>query len=333
MTIPAQMSAAFAARPGGPEVLEIRSVPVPQPAAGEVLIAVEAAGINRPDAKQRAGNYAPPPGVTEILGLEVAGRIVGCGSGVDDAMMGTDVCALVAGGGYAQYCTAPVPQLLPKPELLSWTEAAALPETTFTVWANLFDIGRLKMGERVLIHGGTSGIGTTAIQLAKAAGCWVATTGGSQHKVERAREIGADLAIDYRQDDFCQAVLNATKGEGVHAILDLVCADYMDRNLRCLADDGRLIVVSFLGGAVGSVDFQTLAKRRQTICGSTLRPRSISDKGRLAREIRTHVWPLVERGLYVPVINSVHPLENVRDAHQEMEDGRHVGKIVLSVKP
>ncbi|WAP67857.1 NAD(P)H-quinone oxidoreductase [Jiella pelagia] len=333
MTIPAQMSAAFAARPGGPEVLEIRSVPVPQPAAGEVLIAVEAAGINRPDAKQRAGNYAPPPGVTQILGLEVAGRIVGCGPGVDDAMMGTDVCALVAGGGYAQYCTAPVPQLLPKPERLSWTEAAALPETTFTVWANLFDIGRLKMGERVLIHGGTSGIGTTAIQLAKAAGCWVATTAGSQHKVERAREIGADLAIDYRQDDFCQAVLNATKGEGVHAILDLVCADYMDRNLRCLADDGRLIVVSFLGGAVGSVDFQTLAKRRQTICGSTLRPRSITDKGRLAQEIRTHVWPLVERGLYVPVINSVHPLENVRDAHQEMEDGRHVGKIVLSVKP
>lgn len=330
--LPKQMTAIRARVPGGPEVLEPQTVPVPAPGHGEVLIEVAAAGVNRPDAKQRAGDYPPPPGVTDILGLEVAGRVVAMGDGVNAALLGTSVCALVAGGGYAEYCVAPAPQVLPLPEGLDMISAAAIPETTFTVWTNLVRIGRLTAGETLLVHGGTSGIGTTAIQIARALGAIVYATAGTDTKVARCRELGATDAINYRTEDFAARVLDLTGGRGVDAILDLVCADYLTRNLSCLAEDGRLIVVSFLGGSTGAVDFKRLLRNRHTICGSTLRPQSVARKGLIAADLRAQVWPMIADGRYRPVIQSVHPLTDAAAAHAELEAGAHVGKIVLNVR-
>ena len=332
MTLPASMTAVFAREPGGPDVLELRETPVPSPAAGEVLIEVAAAGLNRPDVFQRLGNYAPPPGITEALGLEVSGTIVAVGAGVPEARVGERVCALLAGGGYAEYCVAPVEQVLPAPAKLSDIEAAALPETYFTVWTNLFRIGRLEAGESVLIHGGTSGIGTTAIQLAKAFGARVFTTAGTPEKVARARDLGADIAIDYRTETFEDVVLKETDGRGVDVILDIVCAAYMTRNLSCLAMDGRLVVIAFLGGATAEIDVSRMVRRRQTLTGSTLRPQSPEAKGLIAADMKARVWPLLEAGAVAPIIQSVHDLKDVAAAHAELDAGEHVGKIMLKVR-
>ncbi len=330
-TIPAMMRAIVARQPGGPEVLEVRSMPVPAPAEGEVLVKVMAAGINRPDLKQRQGNYAPPPGTTDILGLEISGIVAAVGAGGNDAIVDEEVCALVAGGGYAEYCVVPVEQMLPKPSRLSFVEAAAVPETHFTVWTNLFSIGRLHEGETVLVHGGASGIGTTAIGLAKAFGARVLTTAGTPRKIEKCLDLGADVAIDYKREAFEKRVFEETGGKGVDVILDIVCADYLARNLECLGDDGRLVVISFLGGGKGEIDIEKMMRRRQTLCGSTLRPQSKAAKGRIAKDLREHVWPLIEAGTVGPVIQSTHTLEEVCQAHAELERGEHFGKIVLAV--
>ena len=253
------------------------------------------------------------------------------GPGMDPELIGQNVCALIAGGGYAEYVVAPLPQVLPIPAGLSMIEAAAIPETTFTVWTNMVRIGKLKKGESILIHGGTSGIGTTAVQIAKALGATVYATAGSDEKVQRCRDLGADAVINYRSEDFADRVLELTDGRGVDAILDLVCAAYLDRNLSCLAEDGRLIVISFLGGGTAEVDFKKLARNRHTICGSTLRPQSVDQKKAIADDLRACVWPMIEEGSYRPVIQSVYDLSDAADAHREMEKGNHIGKIVLSV--
>ena len=324
------MAAILAAHPGGPEVLELRRVPVPQPAPGEVQIRIAAAGVNRPDLRQRAGGYPPPPGITEVLGLEVAGTVTATGAGVDPAWIGREVCALLAGGGYAELCVAPVEQVLPVPRGLNMVQAAALPETCFTVWTNLFQIARLVAGERVLIHGGASGIGTTAIQLARAFGAEVLVTAGTEAKCAACRDLGASLAINYRTEDFAEKVLAHTDGAGVDVILDMVCAAYVPRNLACLGVGGRLTVIAFLGGGKTEVDIEAMVRRRQTLCGSTLRPQSPQAKGRIAAELQAHVWPLLEAGTIAPVIQSVLPLVDAARAHAELEAGDHIGKFVLT---
>ena len=329
--IPSTMRAVVAREPGGPEVLEIRSMPVPVPAEGELLIKVMAAGVNRPDLKQRQGNYAPPPGTTEILGLEISGIVVAVGEGGNDAFVGKEVCALVAGGGYAEYCVVPNEQALSKPSRLSFVEAGAVPETYFTVWTNLFSIGRLQKNETVLIHGGASGIGTTAIGLAKAFGARVLTTASTPHKIEKCLDLGADVAINYKREAFEKKVLEETGGKGVDVILDIVCADYLTRNLECLGDDGRLVVISFLGGGKGEINIEKMMRRRQTLCGSTLRPQSKAAKGRIAKDLHEHVWPLIDLGTVSPIIQSIYNLEEASAAHSELERGEHFGKIVLAV--
>ncbi|MDD9725195.1 NAD(P)H-quinone oxidoreductase [Roseovarius sp. SK2] len=326
------MQAVFATRPGGPDVLEPRDVPIPAPGPGEVLIRVEAAGFNRPDLRQRQGGYPPPPGVTEVLGLEVAGEVVSCGDDVLSFAEGDKVVALVAGGGYAEYCVAPAPQVLPWPAGLSAVEAAALPETYFTVWTNLFRIGRLAEGETVLIHGGASGIGTTAIQIARAIGATVYTTAGTDEKCQACRDLGATEAINYRSARFEEEIAHLTDGRGVDVILDMICADYLNRNLASLAVAGRLVIIAFLGGGKTQIDIEGMIRKRQTLCGSTLRPQSPQEKGLIAADLLARVWPLLEQGKIKPVINSVHPLARAADAHAELEDGGHVGKIVLSVR-
>lgn len=329
--LPTTMRAVFARTPGGPEVLAVEQIARPDPVPGEVLIRVHAAGVNRPDLRQRKGGYPPPPGISEALGLEVAGEIVAIGTGVSIWSPGDRVCALVAGGGYAEYCVAPQEQLLPWPENLSAEAAAALPETFFTVWTNLFRIGRLKADETVLIHGGASGIGTTAIQLARAFGSRVICTASTQTKAEACRRIGADAVINYRTEAFEAKVLELTDGHGVDAILDMVCADYLTRNLSCLATGGRLIVIAFLGGGKAELDIERMVRRGQTLCGSTLRPQSPAEKGKIAAELRQKVWPLISAETIGPVIQSVHPLDRAAGAHAELEAGGHVGKIVLKV--
>lgn len=325
------MQAIFATTPGGPEVLQPRQIPVPSPAPGEVLIRVAAAGVNRPDLRQRQGGYPPPPGITEVLGLEVAGEIVSCGEGVTQVSHGDKVCALVAGGGYAEYCVAPVEQLLPWPAGFSATEAAAIPETFFTVWTNLFRIGRLAEGDSVLIHGGASGIGTTAIQLARAFGATVYATAGTDAKCQACRDLGATEAINYKTARFEDEIARLTDGRGVDVILDMICADYLDRNLASLAVAGRLVIIAFLGGGQAQVNIEAMIRKRQTLCGSTLRPQTPQEKGLIAADLHLKVWPLLEQGVIRPVINSVHPLDRACDAHAELEAGGHVGKIVLSV--
>ncbi len=316
---------------GPPEGLRLARRPVVPPGLGEVLIRVVAAGVNRPDVHQRLGNYPPPPGASDIPGLEVAGEIVAVGPSVSDWREGDFVCALVAGGGYAEYCLAPAPQCLPIPKGLTPVEAAGLPETFFTVWTNVFERGRLAPGETLLVHGGSSGIGTAAIPLARALGSRVLATAGSAEKCAACRALGADRAIDYNKEDFVAAVKEATGGRGVDVILDMVGGDYIPRNLECLALEGRLVLIALPRGAKAELNFATLMFRRLTITGSSLRARTVEQKGALARAVRERVWPLLESGQVRPVVHARFPLAEAAAAHRLMEAGTHVGKILLTV--
>jgi NADPH2:quinone reductase len=331
MTVPDTMTIIEVAQPGGPEVMHLATAPVPQPGPGEVLIRVRAAGVNRPDLFQRAGHYPPPPGASKLLGLEVAGEVVQRGEGATLAI-GEQVCGLANGGGYAEYCAVPQTQCLPWPAGYDAVRAAALPETFFTVWANLFDIGRLQPGESVLIHGGSSGIGTTAIQLAHALGSKVYVTAGSKAKCEACLELGADGAINYKEADFADSIRQFTGGRGVDAVLDMIGGPYAQRNLACLAMDGRLLLIAFLGGSkVEDFDMLTIMTKRLTVTGSTMRPRTAAQKGAVAQSLHARVWPLLEANEVAPVIHGVFPLAEAAAAHQLMESSEHIGKIVLTV--
>lgn len=317
------------AAPGPPEVLRPARRPVAPPGPGEVLIRVAAAGVNRPDVLQRQGHYPPPPGASDIPGLEVAGEVVAVGEGVAEWRVGDRVCALVAGGGYAEYCPAPAPQCLPLPRGLTPVEAAAIPETFFTVWTNVFERGRLGPGEALLVHGGASGIGTAAIALARAFGARVFATAGSAAKCAACLALGAERAINYREEDFVAVVKEATAGRGVDVVLDMVGGDYIPRNLECLAVEGRLVLIALQRGAKAALSFAPVLFRRLTITGSSLRPRTVEQKGAIARALRERVWPLLEAGRVRPVIHSRFPLAEAASAHRLMESGAHVGKIVL----
>ncbi len=316
--------------PGGPEVLRAVSRPMPTLVAGEVLVQVAAAGVNRPDLMQRQGKYPPPPGASDIPGLEIAGTVREVAGG-SRWQPGDRVCALVAGGGYAEYCAVPSAQCLPIPRGMEVTAAAAIPETYFTVWTNLFQRGALKAGERVLIHGGTSGIGSTAIQLARAFGATAFATAGTDEKCETCRKLGAAHAINYRTADFAAAVRELTSGEGIDIVLDIIGGDYLPRNLECLRLHGRLVQVGLIGGARAQIDLRRVLNARLTITGSTLRPRTVEEKGAIASELESHVWPLLERGEVGPVVHATFPLEQAADAHRLLESGEVSGKIVLTV--
>ncbi len=331
MPLPTEMTCVEIAEPGGPEQLCTTTRPVPAPAKGEVLIKVAAAGVNRPDVVQRLGHYAPPEGVTDIPGLEVSGTVAALGDGVTDWAVGDALCALVAGGGYGEYVTAPVEQCLPVPKGLSMIEAAALPETFFTVWTNVFDRGRLQPGETFMVHGGTSGIGTTAIQLAHQMGAKVIATAGSEEKCQACRDLGADLAINYREQDFVEAAKEFTGGKGADVILDMVGGDYLPRNLKALNRDGRLVNIAFMQGAKIEVNFMPLMLKRQTITGSTLRAQSVAAKAAIANSVKTTVWPLIEAGKVKPVIYKSFSLDQAKEAHELMESNKHIGKIVFQV--
>jgi len=315
---------------GPPEVLKIATRPRPVAGAGEVLIRVGAAGVNRPDVLQRQGGYPPPPGASDIPGLEIAGEIVQLGAGAGDWKIGDSVCALVTGGGYAEYALAPAPQCLPVPRGLSPVEAAGLPETFFTVWTNVFERGRLQPGETLLVHGGSSGIGTTAIQMASRLGARVFATAGNAEKCAACERLGAAQAINYRESDFVEAIKALTGGKGVDVILDMVGADYIERNIRCLATEGRLVQIGFQKGAKAEVNFMPLMLKRLTYTGSTLRIQSVESKGRIARALRERVWPLIESGAIRPVIHATFPLERAAEAHRLMESNAHIGKIILT---
>jgi NADPH2:quinone reductase len=318
------------AQPGGPEVLRLAERPDPAPSAGEVLIDVAAAGVNRPDVLQRLGSYPPPPGASDVPGLEVAGRVVGVGPGVTALRAGDAVCALVSGGGYASRCVAPVPQCLPVPAGLDLVAAAAMPETFFTVWTNVFERGALRAGETALFHGGTSGIGTTAIQLAAARGARVLATAGSDDKCRACKALGAEHAINYRTTDFVAAVHEQTGGRGVDLVLDIMGGSYVPRNLAALAVDGRLVQIGLLEGSpMATIDLRRILGRRLTLTGSTLRARSVEEKGRIATALRAEVWPLVEAGRVKPLVAATFPLAEAAAAHRLMESSAHVGKIVL----
>jgi putative PIG3 family NAD(P)H quinone oxidoreductase len=320
------------AAPGPPESLTLVDRPDPVPAAGEVLIRVEAAGVNRPDVMQRRGLYPPPPGASDIPGLEVAGTIAALGSGVEGWRRGDRVCALIAGGGYATLAVAPAPQCLPVPASLDSVMAAAIPETFFTVWANVFDRGGLRAGEDALFHGGASGIGTTAIQLASARGARVFVTAGSDDKCRACESLGASYAINYRTHDFVDVVRAITAERGVDLVLDIVGGPYTPRNLAVLAIDGRLVQIGLMSGdSTATIDFRRVLGRRLTITGSTLRPRSVEEKGRLAAALHREVWPLIERGAVRPVVRHVFPLDAAPAAHRLMESNSYVGKIVLTM--
>jgi NADPH2:quinone reductase len=316
--------------PGGPDVLRLALRPVPDLRDGEALVRVAAAGVNRPDIMQRQGKYPPPPGVTDIPGLEIAGEVVAT-RGVATVEPGRTVCALVAGGGYAEYCAVPAEQCLRVPRDLSLAHAAAIPETYFTVWTNLFDRGKLGDGETVLVHGGTSGIGTTAIQLARAFGAVVIATAGSAEKCQACRALGAHAAINYNEADFVSEVRAATEGRGVDVILDIVGGEYLPRNLECLRMDGRLVQIGLIGGSRASLDLRGVLQKRLSLTGSTLRPRSPAEKGAIARDLEKHVWPLLDRGEVRPIVNGEFPLERAADAHRELEAGAVIGKLVLIV--
>ncbi len=316
---------------GGPDVLVPETLPVPTPGAGEVLVRVAAAGVNRPDVLQRRGMYPPPAGASPIPGLEIAGEVVALGEWVDASMAGARVCGLVAGGGYAEYCLVPAAQCLVVPDGLSMIEAAALPETLFTVWSNLFQRGGAKAGDTVLVHGGTSGIGTMAIALCNAMDIAIIVTCGSAEKCAAALEAGADHAINYKTEDFVEAVTEATEGQGVAVVLDMVGGDYVPRNLACLAEDGRHVSIAFQRGMTAEIGIVDIMRRRLTLTGSTLRARSAEFKAALARDIREHVWPLVAAGKVRPVIDRSFPLADASAAHSRMEAGDHVGKIVLTI--
>ena len=314
---------------GGPEVLRMVERPRPVLRDGEVLIRVEAAGVNRPDIMQRLGKYPPPPGASDIPGLEVAGRVDE--SAASGWTAGDRVCALVSGGGYAEFCAAPAPQCLRIPVRLDPVAAAALPETFFTVWTNLFERGSLRKGEHVLIHGGTSGIGTTAIQLARALGATVYATAGSSEKCRACEALGATAAINYRTEDFVSSLRELTRDRGVNVILDIVGGDYLSRNVECLAMNGRLVQIGLMGGSRAQVNLTPVLQRRLTITGSTLRARTIEEKGAVAREVERNVWPLLDAGEVKPVVHATFPLERAADAHRLLESGEVIGKIVLTV--
>jgi NADPH:quinone reductase len=317
--------------PGGPEVLVLAERPLPVPGPGEVVIKVAAAGVNRPDVAQRQGKYPPPPGASDIPGLEVAGAITAIGSDVREWSVGDRVCALLAGGGYAEYCAAPAPQCLPIPPRLSEIEAAAIPETFFTVWTNVFERGRLASGESLLVQGGASGIGTTAIQLAHARGARVFATAGSAEKCAACVRLGAERAINYHEEDFVAIARAATDGRGVDVILDMVGGDYFPRHLDLLAPDGRLVQIATLGGPKAQIFLPAVMQRRLTITGSTLRARSVAEKGAIAARLRAEVWPLLDAGRVRPVLFKTFPLREAAAAHRLMESGAHIGKIVLTL--
>ena len=329
--VPKTMRAIDPEAPGGPEVLVPVERPVPRPAPGEVLVRVAAAGVNRPDVLQRRGHYPPPPGAPSTLGLEFAGEVVALGEGAEPALLGQLVCALVAGGGYAEYAVAPADQCLPVPAALTAVEAAALPETLYTVWTNLFERGFATEGDTVLVHGGTSGIGTMAIALARAFGLRIIVTAGSPEKVAAALALGADRAIDYRAEDFVARVKEITGGRGCAVVLDMVGGDYVPRNLQCLADDGRHVSIAVQGGASATIPLFDVMRRRLTLTGSTLRAREAGFKALVTDEIARTVWPHVEAGRVKPVIDRTYPLAEAAAAHARMEAGDHVGKIVLTM--
>ena len=332
MPVPQSMSHIEMTAPGGPEVLRLTTGPTPTPKPDEVLIRVQAAGVNRPDIAQRSGSYPPPPGASPLLGLEVAGEVVAAGTAVTTYRIGDRVCALTNGGGYAEYCVAPAPQCLPWPSAYDAVRAAALPETYFTVWANLFQGGRLAAGERTLIHGGSSGIGVTAIQLAKEFGATAYATAGTDEKCAACAGLGAAAAINYRTQDFVQEVARLTDKRGVDVVLDMVGAPYLQRDLRTLAMDGRLVLIAFLQGSKAeNFDFVTVMTKRLTITGSTMRPRSTAQKGAIATALREKVWPALDAGRCGPVINATFPLVEAAAAHRLMESSTHIGKIMLRV--
>jgi putative PIG3 family NAD(P)H quinone oxidoreductase len=318
-------------QPGGPEVLQPNQVPVPTPGPGEILIRVHAAGVNRPDVIQRAGKYPMKPGMSPIPGLEVAGEVVAIGQGVTEFILGDSVCALTNGGGYAQYCVAPASQALPIPQGMDWLQAAAIPETFFTVWANLFDLGGASKGQRALIHGGTSGIGTTALMLCREFGIKAFATAGSEEKCAAIRQLGAE-AINYREQDFVQVIQEKTAGKGVNVILDIMGGSYLNPNIAALGMDGRLVMLGFLGGAQAKeVDLMAILGKRATITGSLMRSRTREEKASIAEQLREYVWPVLAAGRCLPMIDKVYPLADAAQAHARMEAGEHIGKIVLRV--
>ncbi|WP_434619938.1 NAD(P)H-quinone oxidoreductase [Azospirillum sp. B2RO_4] len=333
LNLPDSMRCVEITQPGGPEVLRPTRRPAPVPGPGEILVEVAAAGVNRPDTLQRQGRYDPPPGASDLPGLELSGTVIAIGEGVETWASGDKVCALVAGGGYAEYCVVPAVQALPVPAPLSMVEAAAVPETFFTVWTNVFERGALKRGETLLIHGGSSGIGTTAIQLAKAFGATVFTTAGSDDKCRACEELGADRAINYKTEDFVAVIREATGGRGVDVVLDMVGGDYIARDIEIMAVDGRHVSIAFLQGSKVSLNMAPVMTKRLTLTGSTLRARPVAEKGRIAAALREHVWPLLESGGIKPQIHTTFPLEQVDEAHRLMESSAHIGKIVLTVGP
>jgi len=329
--IPQTMTVVEIARPGPPEGLCPARRPVPRPGAGEALIRVAAAGVNYPDLLQRQGKYPPPPGASDVPGLEVAGQVVAVGEGATGLALGERVCALVTGGGYAEYCLAPAPQCLPVPRGMDDVSAAAIPETFFTVWANVFDRGGLRSGETLLVHGGSGGIGTTAIQLGREFGARVLATAGSPEKCAVCEELGAEKAIDHRREDFVAVVRERTGGRGVDVILDILGGEDTARNIACLAPGGRLVQIAFLKGPKVEVDLTPILQRRLTLTGSTLRPRTVEEKGAIAWALRGSVWPMLERGTVRPLVHRTYPLAEAAEAHRLMESRGHVGKIVLTV--
>ncbi len=331
MTLPAEMRVVEITAPGGPEVLQPATRRVPQPAAGEILIRVRAAGVNRPDALQRAGAYAPPPGASDLPGLEAAGEIAAVGPGGSAWSVGDPVCALLPGGGYAEYALTHQDHALPVPAGLDMRAAAGLCETFFTVWTNVFARGRLKAGESFLVHGGSSGIGTTAIQLASARGARVFATAGTEAKCKACLDLGAEVAVNYREGDFVAAVRDATGGRGVDVILDMVGGDYLPRDVEALAPEGRLVMIAHQSGPRVELNFAQVMMKRLTLTGSTLRPQSVAAKARIAADLRQEVWPLLETGRIAPVMDRSFPLEAAAEAHARLEGGTHIGKIVLDV--
>jgi NADPH2:quinone reductase len=330
-SIPATMQAIHIETPGAPDAMAIKTIDTPVPGQGQVLIRVKAAGVNRPDIIQRQGFYPPPPGSPATLGLEIAGTIATLGSGVTSLGVGDKVTALVGGGGYAEYCVADAPLVLPIPDGFSFVEAAALPETFFTVWTNVFDRGALKSGESILIHGGSSGIGTTAIQLAKLRGATVYATAGSKEKCESCEQLGAKRSINYKEEDFAEVIQAETGGAGVDVVLDMVGGDYIERNLASLALNGRLVNIAFLNGPTAEVNFMPLMLKRLTMTGSTLRPRTVAEKAEIAQSLKHEVWPLLNNGSIKPVIDSTFPLAEATAAHTLMEASTHIGKIILTI--
>ena len=330
-SLPDQIQVIEICQPGGPEVLVPTLRPLPRPSADDVLIKNSAVGVNRPDVMQRKGNYPPPPGASDIPGLEIAGKVVAIGKNVTGWSIGDNACALVSGGGYAEYCIAPAPQCLPIPSGLSMTEAAALPETYFTVWDNLFTRGKLSDGETLLVHGGSSGIGTTAIQMARAFGAKVLVTAGSSEKCSACEKLGAVRAINYRDEDFVAVAKEFTDGKGLDVILDMVGGDYVGRNLDALAKGGRLVQIAVQKGTKAEIAAHLIMVKQIVFTGSTLRPRSISEKATIAQSLANSVWPLIEKGEIKPLIHATFPLKNASNAHALMDTGTHIGKIVLTV--